>query len=109
MAVGLSGERLDAPHDAIASGDRATNDEDRIIAADSPEYIGPGFPVEGGGDRLSASGNGAEDEHFTGAVNAEKKLRQKRLEGGATFLNAAVGNGVSCAFGGGDACQPKLA
>ena len=106
---GLPSQCPEAPHYAIAGGDRAADYQYGIVAPDSPQYVGPAFAVERGSDWLSASRNGPQDKHFTDAIESKKQLRQEGVERGAALLYATVGNSVSGAFGRRDAGEPELA
>src|SRR4030081_3365633 len=88
----LSSEGFEAPENALAGGNRPTNDQDRIIAPDSAKDIGPPLAIERSGDGLRTSGDSAEHQHFAHTVDPEKKLRQEGIERGSAFLDAAVGN-----------------
>src|ERR1700674_151411 len=106
---GLPSHRPQAPHHAVAGGDRAADNQYGIVAPDRPQYVGPALAVERGSDWLSASGNRPQDEHFTDAVESEKQLGQQGVERCTALLYTPVGNGVSGAFGRRDARKPELA
>jgi hypothetical protein len=99
---GLSSQGFEAPENALAGGNRAANDQDRIVAPNSAKDIGPPLAIERSGDGLRTSGDSAEHQHFAHTVNPEEKLRQEGIERGSAFLYTAVGNRVSGAFGGRD-------
>jgi hypothetical protein len=87
---------------------RATNDQNGIVTPDGAEYVSPALPVEGGGDGLSPSRNGAENEHFADTVDAQKKLWQQSIERRSAFFDAAVGDGVPGSFRRRNAGQTEL-
>src|SRR6266550_4099043 len=105
---GLPSKGLEAPENALAGGNRAANDQDRIIASNGAKDIGPPLAIERSGDGLRTSGDSAEYQHFAHTVDPEEKLRQEGIERGSAFLYAAVGNGVSGAFGGRDPGEPQF-
>ena len=105
---GLPRLGFEPPEDAVPGGNRAADDQDRIVAADGAKDIGPTFPVESGSDRLSASGNRAQDQHLADTIDAEKKLRQKGVERSSAFLYAAVCNRVAGAFRSWDPGKPQF-
>src|ERR1700693_300259 len=104
----LSSECFEAPQNALARGNRAANDQDRIVAPNSAKDIGPPLAIERSGDGLRTSGNSAEHQHFAHTVDPEEKLRQEGIERGSAFLYAAVGNRVSGAFGGRAPGEPQF-
>ena len=106
---GLPSQGPEAPHHAVAGGDRAADYQYGIVAPDSPQYVGPAFAVECGSDWLSSSRNGPQDKHFTDAIESKKQLRQEGVERGAALLYAPVGNSVSGALRCRDAGEPELA
>jgi len=105
---GLSGEGFEAPENALAGGNRSANDQDRIVAPNSAKDIGPPLAIERSGDGLRASGDGAEHQHFAHTVDPEEKLWQEGIERGSAFLDGAVGNRVSGAFGGRDPSEAQF-
>ena len=104
----LSGQGLEASKNAVPGGNGAADDQNRIIAADGAEDIGPSLAVQGGSNRLSASRNGAQNQHLADTINPEKKLWQKGVERSSAFLYAAVGNCVASAFRSWDPRQPQF-
>src|SRR5205809_6558335 len=108
MAVRLAREGFHAPHHPIASRDRAADDEDCIVSSHRAEHVGPGLTVEGGGDWLGASRNGAKNEQLPGAIDAKNQLGQQRLQGSTTLLYASVGYAIARAFRRGDPGEPQL-
>ena len=105
----LAGEAPEFSHDAVSSGDRPRDNENRVVSAHSSEDVGPAFTVQGSGDRLGTSGHRSQDQHFSDAVKAKKQLRQECIESGAAILNAAVGHRIACSIGSRDAGEPELA
>ena len=95
--------------DPFPGRERAADDEYRIISADRSQNVAPSFPVEGRGDRLSATRNRPENEHLTHSFDAEEKLGKQRVEGSATFLDIPIGDGISSALGRRHPREPELA
>ena len=106
---GLAGHGAEASHDPFPRRDGAGDYENGIIAADGAEDVRPGLTVERGGDGLSATGDGAQDEHLADTVHAQEELGEEGVEGGAALLYASVGNRVPCPFGGGNSGEPQFA
>src|SRR5690348_5588327 len=63
------GELPEPALQALAGSCGSTHDEDRIVAADGPEHIGPGLSVECGGDRLGTAGYRTNDNQLADAVD----------------------------------------
>jgi hypothetical protein len=77
----LTSEFLDSLLDGGQLLVLAQDDEDGVIAGEGPEDFGPFFPVEGLGDGLSATGEGADDEQIAGALGADEERGQQSFEG----------------------------
>jgi hypothetical protein len=105
---GFSSEGFEAAENALAGGNGAADDQDRIVPPDGAKDVGPPLAVESGGDGLRASRNSAKYQHFAHTIDPEEELRQEGIERGPAFLYAAVGNRVSGAFGSRDTSEPQF-
>jgi hypothetical protein len=109
MAFRLTGEGFNAPHYAIARGDGAADDKNRIVPAHCSEDVRPGLTVKRRGDRLRAARHRAQDQHLASSVDAEIELREKSFERDTALLDTAVRDRVPCPLGGRNAGEPQLA
>src|SRR5918996_5109046 len=105
-----SGEGLDAPHEPLARGARAADEENGVVAREGTEDIGPRLGVDGARDGLGAAGDGADDDQLTDTIDVAEQRREHRLEDG-TLLGRGPGPGerVPRALRGGDARDAELA
>src|SRR5437868_15502351 len=99
---GLSRQGPQAPHNSLAGGNRATDDQNGVVAANGAEDVGPRLAIKRGSDGLSAARNGAQDQHLADAFYSQEELWQQRVESGSTLLYATVGNCIPGAFRRGD-------
>src|SRR2546423_11238239 len=106
--LGLSGQALQAALDAFPGGDRTADDEDGVVATDGTEYVAPRLAIEGSSDRLGAARDGSEHQHLANAVDAQKKLRQQRVERGSALLDITVSYGIAGTLGCWHARQSQL-
>src|SRR5689334_22757677 len=105
----LAGEAFKAAVGTFPGSNRATDDENGVVAADRTKNIGPALAIQRGGNRLRSSGHCPQYQHFADAVHPQEQLREQRIEGSSALLDIAVCNRITCTFGRGDACQAELA
>ena len=76
----LADDLPDPAGDPLAGRRGAANEEDRVVAADGPQHLGPAFAVERVGDRLRTAGHGPHDEQLADAVDGDDEARKQPLE-----------------------------
>ena len=69
------------------------DDEDGVVAGDGAYYFWPVFIVDSGGDGLSASGGGDEDEKVNGLTNFEAKAFEDLADSGESVFVGVVSVG----------------
>jgi len=101
---------LDAPAEALAGGDGATDDEDGVVAGDGTDDVGDVLAIQGPRHGLGAARRRAHDEQLRHAFDRCDELRDERFERRpAAFVGVvALGPRVADALSGRHSRQSQL-
>ena len=102
-------ELSQAPLEALAGGGGPTDDENRVVASNGPQHVGPRFAVERRRHGLGAARDRAHDDQLADAVDSRQQLGEQGIERRARrTADGAVRNRVSNALRRRDARQSQL-
>jgi hypothetical protein len=106
---GFARKILDAALNGGELGGVAEHEQDGVVAGDAAEDFGPLLPVECFGDRLSAAGEGLDDEEVAGPFGADEESGQEPVQRRLVVECFGRERVVETAVGGGDLDESQLA